>query len=40
MAYLFTEILIISRCTDIKRDFVQKHQGDKIKQSGKAYDII
>ena len=39
MAYLFTEILIIGWHTEIKKRFCEKDQGNKIKDSGGAYDI-
>ena len=38
MAYLLTEILIISWHTEIERGFVKKNQGNKMKDSGEAYD--
>ena len=39
MAYLFTEILIISWHTEILKGLCKKDQGNKIKDSGEAYDI-
>ena len=39
MAYLFTEILIISWHTEILKRLCKKDQGNKIKDSGEAYDI-
>ena len=39
MAYLFTETLVISWHTDIKKALWKKKQGNKIKDLGEAYDI-
>ena len=41
MAYLFTETLVISWHTDIKKALwkKKKKQGNKIKDLGEAYDI-
>ena len=39
MAYLFTEILIISWHTEIWKGLCEKNQDNKIKDSGEAYDI-
>ena len=40
MTYLFTEIIIISWYTKVsKRLCEKKNQGNKIKDSGEAYDI-
>ena len=39
MAYLFSEILIISWHTEIWKGLCEKNQDNKIKDSGEAYDI-
>ena len=39
MAYLFTEILIISWQTEGLKEAFWKNQGNKIKGSGEPYDI-
>ena len=39
MACLFTEILIISWHTEISKRLCEKDRGNKIKDSGEAYDI-
>ena len=39
MAYPFSEILIISWHTKILERLLKKNQGNKIEDSGEAYDI-
>ena len=39
MTYLFTEILIFGWHTEIEKRLCEKGQGNKIKDSGGAYNI-